>query len=82
MVMENFEYISLSQALKARTDGLFLNDKGEYCRVNSYCYNNKRKIQVIFSKNVCDISARPALNSTSEKRVLKFLNSEKFVLVN
>jgi len=82
MVMENFGYISLSQALKARTDGLFLNDKGEYCRVNSCYYNNKRRIEVIFSKNICDVSTRPALISTSEKRVLKFLNSEKFVSVN
>jgi hypothetical protein len=78
--MEN-NYQTLSEVLKAKNNGLFLNSNGEYCNVNRYYINNTLKFQVIFNKNFTDIATRPAINSTSEKRILKLLNSENFKLV-
>ena len=78
----NTEYKTLSQALKCKSYGVFVNTDGEYCTVGSYYIGNKRKFQIIFSKGLNDIATKPAINSTSEKRVLKFLNSENFVLVD
>jgi len=82
--MENLttEYKTLGQALKGRTYGVFTNDKYEHCNVSYYYVGGKKKFQIIFSKGLNDIATKPAINSTSEKRVLKFLNSENFVLVD
>jgi hypothetical protein len=40
------------------------------------------KFNVIFSKNIYDIATRPAINTTSEKKVLKLLSTENYELVN
>lgn len=73
---------TLGQLLKGKTSGVFVNDKDEHCYVGSYYTGNKRKFQIIFSKGLNYIATKPAINSTSEKRVLKFLSSENFVLVD
>ncbi len=75
---------TLYQLLKGKTYGLFVNDKDEHCYVGSYYTGNKRKFQIIFSKGLGgnDIATKPAINTTSEKRVLKFLSSENFVLAD
>ena len=73
---------TLGQLLKGKTSGIFVNDKDEYCYVSSYYTGNKRKFQIIFSKGLNDLVTKPAINTTSEKKVLKFLSSENFVLVD
>lgn len=78
--MEN-NYQTLSEALKCKNFGVFVNSNDEYCNVNRYYINNTLRYQVIFNKNFTDIATRPAINSTSEKRILKLLNSENFKLV-
>lgn len=83
--MENLttEYKTLGQALKAKSYGVFKNDKDEYCNVRYYYVANKKKFQIIFSKGgLNDIVTRFAINTTSEKKVLKVLNSENFILVD
>lgn len=81
--MTNIGYQTLGEALKAKSYGVFVNTDGEYCTVSSYYIGNKRKFQIIFSKlGNNETATRFAINSTSEKKVLKVLNSEKFVLVD
>lgn len=77
--MEN--YNTLAEALKAKNNGLFVNSNGEYCNVSRFYIKNTLRFQVTFNKNFTDIATRPAINSTSEKRILKLLNSENFKLV-
>lgn len=77
--MEN--YNTLAEALKGKNNGLFVNSNGEYCNVSRFYIKNTLRFQVIFNKNFTDIATRPAINSTSEKRILKLLNSENFKLV-
>ena len=78
--MEN-NYQTLSEALKCKNFGVFVNSNDEYCNVSRGYINNTLKFQVIFNKNYTEMSTRPAINSTSEKRILKLLNSENFKLV-
>jgi len=84
--MENLttEYKTLGQALKTKSYGVFKNDKDEYCNVRYYYVGDKKKFQIIFSKGLGlnDIATRYAINTTSEKKVLKVLNSENFILVD
>ena len=77
--MEN--YNTLAEALKAKNNGLFINSNGEYCNVSRFYIKNTLRFQVTFNNNFTDIATRPAINSTSEKRILKLLNSENFKLV-
>ena len=70
----NTEYKTLSQALKCKSYGVFVNTDGEYCTVGSYYIGNKRKFQIIFSKpGNNETATRFAINTTSEKKVLKLL---------
>lgn len=79
----NTEYKTLSQALKCKSYGVFVNTDGEYCMVSSYYVGNRIKFKIIFSKpGNNETATRFAINSTSEKKVLKVLNSENFVLVD
>lgn len=75
---------SLSIVLKGKLSGVFKNDEGEYCTVLRGYDRNKQKFQIIFSKNIggSEMATRPAINSTSEKRILKFIKDEGFKLVN
>lgn len=41
----------------------------------------KKKFQIIFSKGLGDIAIRSAINTTSEKKVLKLIKDEGFVFV-
>ena len=72
---------TLGQILLGKNNGTLINDKGEYIYVIRYYYKNTLKFQVIFSKNLGDIATRPAINTTSEKKVLKLINTENFKLI-
>ena len=72
---------TLGQILLGKNNGTLINDKGEYIYVIRYYYKNALKYQVIFSKNLGDIATRPAINTTSEKKVLKLINTENFKLI-
>ena len=79
----NTEYKTLSQALKCKSYGVFVNADGEYCTVGSYYIKNDKKFEIIFSKGLNGgLATRPAIKSTSEKKILKVLNSENFILVD
>ena len=71
---------TLGQVLECKSYGVFINDKGEYCTVSSYYIKNNKRIQVTFSKGIGTIATRPAITTTSEKKVLKLLSYENFVL--
>jgi hypothetical protein len=77
--MEN--YTSIGQALKTRNFGTFINTNGEYCTVSRFYVKNTLKFQVVFSKGF-ETATRPAINSVSENKILKLLNTEKFILIN
>lgn len=79
--MEN-NYQTLGQALKSSNYGIFVNSNGEYCNVTRYYVKNTLKIQVVFNKGGIGLVTRNAINSTSEKKIVKFLNSENFKLVS
>jgi hypothetical protein len=72
---------TLGQILLGKSNGLFVNDNGEYIYVVRYYYNNKLKYQVIFSKSLTEMARKPALNTTVEKKVLKLINDENYQLV-
>lgn len=78
--MEN--KITLGQLLKEKSFGNFINDCGEYCRVSRFYIKNNQKFQVVFSKNFNEIAIRPAINSTSEKKIVKLLITENFKLID
>jgi len=77
--MEN--NITLGQLLQGKSFGTFINTNGEHCVVSRYYIGNKLKFQVIFRENLHSLATRPAINSTSEKRIVKLLTSENFKLV-
>jgi hypothetical protein len=77
--MEN--NITLGQLLKGKSSGTFINTNGEYCCVLKYYVSNKLKFQVIFSENLHSLATRPAINSTTEKRIVKLLTTENFKLI-
>jgi len=62
-------------------DGLYKNNKEQYCKVVSYYVRNTKKIQVVFSKSIEDVAWRHAINSTSDRAVIKFLTKEGFELI-
>jgi hypothetical protein len=72
---------TLGQVLRGRNEGIFVNDKGEFINVIRFYQKNTLKFQVIFSKGLGDVATRPAINTVSEKRVLKLINTENFQLV-
>ena len=72
---------TLGQILLSKSNGLLVNDKGEYIYVVRYYYNNKLKYHVIFSKGLGEMARKPALNTTVEKKVLKLINDENYQLV-
>lgn len=72
---------SLELVLMCKNDGIFINDKGEHCSVSKYYIKNTLNIFVTFS-NGNGVATRNAIRSTSEKRILKLLNSDNFKLVN
>ena len=74
---------ALNEILNGRNKGLFRNTNGEYCRISKYYTGgNNENFQIIFSKDVFDIATRPAINTTSEKKVLELIKEEGFVLVS
>jgi hypothetical protein len=79
--MNNTINQTLGQVLRGRNEGVFVNDKGEFINVIRFYQKNTLKFQVIFSKGLGDVATRPAINTVSEKRVLKLINTENFQLV-
>jgi hypothetical protein len=75
MIME-----SLSIKLKCKNSGLFKNKLGDYCEISSYYIKNTRYFMVIFAKPG-EIAKRFAIKTTSEKKVLKLIETEGFELV-
>lgn len=73
-------YISVSEALNTKSAGNFKNDKDEHCNVSYYYQSGKKHYQVIFAKPY-ECASRPAITSTSEKKILKLLNDENFILI-
>jgi len=71
---------TLGILLKGKNSGLFKNTNGEYCQIFRYYIGNNQKFQVIFSKELGDLATRGAINTTSEKKVLKLIKDEGFVL--
>jgi len=72
--------MTLSMTLKAKSFGLFVNTKGEYCTVGTYYSKSTKKFQVIFAKPG-EIAKRFAINTISENKVKKILINEGFQLV-
>jgi hypothetical protein len=72
---------TLGQILLGKSNGTLINDKGEYIYVIRYYQKNTLKFQVIFSKGLGDVATRPAINTVSEKKVLKLINDENYQLV-
>ena len=77
--MEN--NITLGKLLQGKSFGKFVNTDGEHCVVSRYYTGNKLKFQVIFSENLYSLATRPAINSVSEKRIVKLLTTENFKLI-
>lgn len=73
---------SLGIILKGRSFGIFKNNKNEYCQISSWYQKNTRKFQVIFRKDCQEIASRFAINTTSEKKILKLIKDEGFILVD
>jgi hypothetical protein len=72
---------TLGQILLGKSNGLLVNDNGEYIYVIRYYNKNTLKYQVIFSKGLTEMARKPALNTTVEKKVLKLINDENYQLV-
>jgi hypothetical protein len=73
------EPVTLSNLLLGKSSGNFVNSKEEYCRVNYYYLKNQKYYQVIFC--IDGMATRPAIKSTSEKKVIKILQTEGFKLI-
>ena len=73
-------YTSIGQALGCKNYAVFINDNGQYCNISRYYIKNTLYFNVIFSKGLCDIATRNAIKTTSERKILKLLNSENFKL--
>ena len=71
---------TLGILLKGKNSGIFKNTNGEYCQISRYYIGNNQKFQVIFSKGFGDIAMRDAINTTSEKKILKLIKEEGFLL--
>ena len=71
---------TLGILLKGKNSGIFKNANGEYCQISRYYIGNNQKFKIIFSKGLGDIAMRGAINTTSEKKVLKLIKDEGFVL--
>lgn len=72
---------TLGKILGGKNYGLFKNEIGEYCQISRCYLNNVQRIKVVFSKDMNTIATRYAINTTSEKKVLKLIKDEGFVLV-
>ncbi len=71
---------TLEILLKGKNRGIFKNINGEYCQISRYYIRNNQQFTVIFSKGLFDIATRGAINTTSEKKILKLIKEEGFSL--
>jgi hypothetical protein len=71
---------TLNDLLRGKSYGVFKNTNGEYCQVSRYYEKNNEKFKIIFSKGY-EIAKRYAINTSSEKKVLKLIQDENFELV-
>ena len=70
--------ITLGILMKGKNSAKFVNNQGEPCIVSRYYISNKQKFQIIFSNTLTEMAYKPAINSTSEKRIVKFLLDNTF----
>lgn len=78
-VETKIEPVTLSDLLLGKSSGKFVNSKEEYCRVNYYYIKNTKYFNIIFC--VDGLATRPAIKSTSEKKIIKLLQTEGFKLI-
>ena len=75
-------FSSLDGALKCKSYGVFVNENGEHCTVSVWYVKSKKHIQVCFtSLSLNEQAKRFAINTSSEKKVVKILNDENFQLL-
>ncbi len=80
--MENDQNITIGLLLNGKNFGRFKNDQNEFCTVTRYYVKNQVKYQIVFSdESPNSIAYKPAIRTTSEKKVLKVLFDNKFNLV-
>lgn len=72
---------TLGKILGGKNYGLFRNSAGEYCQISRWYERNTLRIKVVFSKDMNTLATRYAINTISEKKVLKLIKDEGFVLV-
>jgi hypothetical protein len=73
--------MSLGILMGGKSSAKFTNDKNEPCFVSRYYVGNKLRIQIIFSESYSDLAYRPAITSTSESKIVKFLTENNFKLI-
>lgn len=71
----------LHRILKGRNSGTLKNTEGKYCRVLRYYTKNKERFDIIFAKDWNETAWRLAIQSSSEKKVAKFLTDEGYILI-
>lgn len=80
--MEDNNKITLGLLLNGKNFCRFKNDKNEFCTVTRYYVKNQVKYQIVFSDELPNsIAYKPAIHTTSEKKVLKILSDNKFNLI-
>lgn len=80
--MKQFE--NLNQALKCKSSGVFKSPIGEYVTISTWYDKSTKRIQAIFKKDIGDTTigaTRYAINTISEKKIVKMLNENKFELI-
>jgi hypothetical protein len=73
--------MNIGVILGSKNGAKFVNNNGEYCIINRYYVNNKLKYQVIFAETITSLATRNAINTTSEKRIVKLINDEGFIKI-
>ena len=71
---------TLGMILGGKSCGVFKNEANEHCRISRYYIKNTQYFEVIFSGIIGVMATRPTIKTTSEKKVLKFLEVENFKL--
>jgi len=71
---------TVGELLKCKTKGVFKNTENEFCMVLSFYVSNKRRFQIIFSKDYSEIAVKPAITTSSESKVLKTISAGGFEL--
>lgn len=72
-----------SDVLKGfNNQGNFINNNSEYCQLSYYYEKDKKMYKIYFMQPNIEIATRPAITTTSLKKVVKLLESENFKLTD